>query len=342
MVRAAQEQQGARVVVLDDDPTSVALLRRMLLAAGYVDVVVFVDALEALAHLVTWPSDVLLLDMHMPLPGLDVLRVLADRGDDVATVCLTGDTDRALRRQSLDLGAVDFVTKPFDQQEVLLRVRNLLSERSARRQLQYANADLELRVRARTADLEEARNEVLERLAQAAEFRDDATHEHTVRVGEHARAVAQVLDQDPEWVEMLGQVAPLHDLGKIGVPDAVLLKPSRLTPAEFEVVKRHTEIGSRLLRGGRSSLMRLAEEVARTHHERWDGRGYLGMVAQEIPLSGRVVAVADVFDALTHVRPYKQAWPGHEARAEILRGRGRHFDPDVVDAFIGLLDEGSL
>lgn len=339
-MQAPAEHPGARIVALDDDAANLELVARMLSGVGYTDVTCFHDAETALAHLHQHDVDLLLLDMHMPVPGIAVLDRL--RGNEVTVVCLTGDGDRELRRQALDLGAADFLLKPFDAQEVVLRVRNLLRERRARGELRIANDRLEQRVRERTVDLVDARNEVLERLSRAAEFRDDDTHEHTMRVGVLARAIACDLGTDPAWADMLGQVAPLHDLGKIGVPDAVLLKPARLSAEEFEVVKRHTSIGATILSGGRTEVMQLAEEVARTHHERWDGNGYLGMRATGIPLSGRIVAVADVFDALTHVRPYKHAWAQDEAREEILVQRGRHFDPDVVDSFIRLLDARAL
>ena len=334
--------RSSQVVVLDDDPRGARLLSRMLAEDGYRHVAVHTDAEVCVEDLTDRPPALLLLDMRMPLPGLEVLRVLAARGVDLAVICLTADRDSGLRRSALELGVADFLTKPFETDEVLLRVRNTLRVSVLRRQLQQANAELEHRVRARTQELLVARDEILTRLSLAAEFRDDSTHEHTLRVGTYAAAVATELGRPPDWVEQLRQVAPLHDLGKIGVPDAVLLKPARLTPEEFDVVKLHTSIGGQILQGGHSELMVLAEQIARTHHERWDGSGYLGLAGTSIPLAGRIVAVADVWDALTHARPYKPAWPVERARAEIAATRGSHFDPDVADAFLTVLDSGRL
>ena len=334
--------RSSRVVVLDDEPAGARLLSRMLEQDGYVDVGVFTDPTTALQDVFVQPPALLLLDMRMSVPGLQVLHVLADRGLEVPVICLTADSDRSLRRSALELGVADFLTKPFEVAEVLLRVRNTLRVGALQAELRQSNRVLEERVEARTRELLLARDEVLRRLSLAAEFRDDSTHEHTLRVGSFAAAIATELGHDPDWVEQLRQVAPLHDLGKIGVPDAVLLKPAGLTAAEFDVVKQHTRIGGQILQGGQSALMVLAEQIARTHHERWDGEGYLGLAGHHIPLAGRIVAVADVWDALTHTRPYKSAWPADRARAEIARTRGSHFDPDVADAFLTVLDEGRL
>jgi putative two-component system response regulator len=185
--------------------------------------------------------------------------------------------------------------------------------------------------------LEEAQFETLARLAAAAEYRDDDTGEHTRRVGDLAGRLAEALGLPAELVQLIRRAAPLHDVGKIGIPDAILLKPGRLTEEEFDHMKRHTTIGARMLSGGASTQIALAEQIAGTHHERWDGTGYpVGLAGEAIPIAGRIVAVADVFDALTHARPYKQAWPHAEALAELHRQRGRQFDPRVIDAFLTL------
>src|SRR5207248_969205 len=200
---------------------------------------------------------------------------------------------------------------------------------------------LELAVRERTeellrrgAELEEARLETLRRLALAAEYRDDQTFEHTERVRHAAALLAEQLHLQEEDISLIRHAAPLHDVGKLGVSDTILLKPGKLTPDEFEQVKRHTSHGSAILSGSSNAVLRLAEEIARTHHEHWDGNGYPdGLRRSSIPISGRIVALADVFDALTHQRPYKHAWPVEDAVREILELRGRQFDPDIVDAF---------
>jgi putative two-component system response regulator len=215
--------------------------------------------------------------------------------------------------------------------------RNITAQVEAEQALAKQSESLEETVRTRTKALEESRLEVLQRLAFTAEHRDDDTYEHTERVGRTAARIARQLGFKPEDVELIRRAAPLHDIGKVGVPDAVLLKPGDLTPEEFEQMKKHVEVGAQILARGRFDVLHVARTIAQTHHERWDGKGYMhGLAGTDIPLVGRITAVADVFDALTHDRPYKPAWPLEEAVAEIRRGAGSRFDPDVVDAFLEL------
>jgi putative two-component system response regulator len=224
----------------------------------------------------------------------------------------------------------------------LLRIRTLLETRFLYLQIQSQNVVLEAKVQERTQELEAAQIEIIERLARAAEFRDDNTGQHTERVGQMAALLARQLGLPDPQVSLIRRAAPLHDVGKIGIPDAVLLKLGKLTLDEFELVKTHTTIGARILSGSRFGVLRLAEEIAFSHHERWDGDGYVGIKTDQIPLAGRIVAVADVFDALTQKRPYKAAWPIAEAIAEIERQRTRQFDPEIVDAFLRVVEQQSL
>ena len=245
------------------------------------------------------------------------------------------------RQEALSRGAKDFVNKPFHADEVLLRIRTLLETRFLYLQIQSQNQILEAKVRERTRELEAAQIEIIERLARAAEFRDDNTGQHTERVGQMAALLARQLGLPDPQVSLIRRAAPLHDVGKIGIPDAILLKLGKLTLDEFELVKTHTTIGARILSGSRFGVLRLAEEIAFSHHERWDGDGYVGIRQDQIPLAGRIVAVADVFDALTQKRPYKAAWPIVEAIAEIERQRTRQFDPEIVDAFLRVIEQQS-
>jgi response regulator RpfG family c-di-GMP phosphodiesterase len=326
-------KRDSRILIVDDDPRIVGLLETLLADAGYSDVISTTCSREVLASWAGWRPDAVLLDVHMPEPdGLAILRELKrhEHGevDAVPVIMLTGDETGHTRRAALALGATDFVTKPFDATEVRLRLRNALTIRNHHLQL-------EQRVRLRTGELEVARLELLHRLALTAEFRDDETHQHTQRVGRTADFLAEILS--PDDADVIRLAAPLHDIGKVGIPDAILLKPGKLTAAEFERMKQHTHIGKLILQESASPVLRAAEQIAFSHHERWDGRGYpLGQAREEIPLSGRITAVADVFDALTHERPYKPAAPLERAVDEILVSAGTQFDPRVVEAFAGL------
>ena len=280
------------------------------------------------------------------MPGMDGLAVM-DQLNEIAEasylpiLMLTGDMTPTARQEALSRGAKDFVSKPFHADEVLLRIRTLLETRFLYFQVQSQNQILEAKVRERTRELEAAQIEIIERLARAAEFRDDNTGQHTERVGQMAALLARQLGLPDPQVSLIRRAAPLHDVGKIGIPDAVLLKLGKLTLEEFELVKTHTTIGARILSGSRFGVLRLAEEIAFSHHERWDGDGYVGIKQDQIPLAGRIVAVADVFDALTQKRPYKAAWPIVEAIAEIERQSTRQFDPEIVDAFLRVIEQQS-
>src|SRR5215208_6787907 len=254
---------------------------------------------------------------------------------------LTGDDTPEAKREALSRGAKDFLNKPFHSDEVLLRIGTLLETRFLYLQIQSQNQMLEAKVRERTRELEAAQIEIIERLARAAEFRDDNTGQHTERVGQMAALLARQLGLPDAQVSLIRRAAPLHDVGKIGSPDSVLLKMGKLTLEEFDLVKTHTTIGARILSGSRFGVLRLAEEIAFSHHERWDGYGYVGIRQDQIPLAGRIVAVADVFDALTQKRPYKAAWPVAEAIAEIERQRTRQFDPEIADAFLRVIAQQS-
>jgi putative two-component system response regulator len=330
-----------RLLIVDDNAANVALLEQLIEGAGYTNVRSTRDPRIVAALCADWQPDLVLLDLHMPhLSGFEVLAAIADQlGESVnlPVLVLTADATSDARRRALSLGARDFVTKPLDHTEVLLRVGNLLQTRNLQRRLQDRNLVLANAVRERTEELEHARLEALSVLAAATEYRDDDTRQHTQRVGHTAALIAQALDLGDEAVATIRDAAPLHDIGKIGIPDHILLKPGRLTPDERTVMQRHAEIGARILAPTRSPVLRAAADIARTHHERWDGNGYLqGLDAERIPLAGRITAVADVFDALTHARPYKPAWPLDRALAEITSQAGRQFDPRVVSAFATL------
>jgi putative nucleotidyltransferase with HDIG domain len=331
----------ARILIVDDEITNIQVLRRLLERAGFTRIATTCDPRDARTLYVEFRPDLILLDLHMPnMDGLAVMQELNQIAEAtyLPILILTGDVSPEARRDALSRGAKDFLHKPFSPDEVLLRINTLLDTRFLYLQIQSQNQMLDAKVRERTRELEAAQIEIIERLAKAAEFRDDNTGQHTERVAQMAALIARQIGLPDAQVSLIRRAAPLHDVGKIGVPDSILLKLGKLSEAEFEVVKTHTTIGARILSGSRFPILRLAEEIAFSHHERWDGNGYAGIRRESIPLPGRIVAVADVFDALTQQRPYKAAWPVTQAIAEIERQRARHFDPALVDAFLTIIE----
>jgi putative two-component system response regulator len=342
--RPESSHDPERVLVVDDEGPNVRALERILRAAHVAEVRSTSDPTRVVPLCAEFRPDLILLDLHMPArDGFEVLADLAAQRCDacrVPVVVLTGDGSEDAKLRALSLGAKDFLTKPFGPQEVVLRVRNLLETRALYRALATQNTLLEQRVWERTRELDEAQLEVLERLAVAAELRDDETGRHTQRVGDMAGRLASALGRSVDDVALIRRAATLHDVGKIGIPDDILRKPGRLTPQELDVMKTHTLVGARILSGGRSALVTMAERIARSHHERWDGTGYPDRLAgEQIPLEARIVAVADVYDALTSDRPYRPAWARDRVLAEIAQGEGTHFDPQIVRAFLGLVAE---
>ena len=333
--------RNARILIVDDEDANIEILQRILSRAGFTRIESTNDSREVGALYIEHRPDLILLDLHMPhMDGLDVMDQLNEIAEAsyLPILILSGDLTPEARREALSRGAKDFVNKPFQQEELLLRIKTLLETRFLYIQIQSQNQLLEAKVRERTRELVEAQIEIIERLAVAAEFRDDNTGQHTHRVGQMSALLAKQLGLHDTQVSLIRRAAELHDVGKIGVPDTILMKMGKLTPDEFEIVKTHTVIGARILSGGKFPLLRLAEEIAFSHHERWDGEGYARIRGIDVPLAGRIVAVADVFDALTQQRPYKPAWPIAEAIAEIDRQRERQFDPAVVDAFLRVIE----
>ena len=329
------------IVLIDDEPANVLLLRRVLEQIGFSHITGFTNPIEGWAYVDQNGADLLLLDLQMPImDGFEILEKLQARGathNFIPVMVLTADATPNAKRQALSLGANDFLTKPFEAFEVGLRVKNLLRMRSLYTNLSDEKSTLEEKVEERTEAIKKTQLEIVERLGLATEFRDDDTKEHVTRVGELAGKIAAILGLPPEFISTIRYSALLHDVGKIGISDTILLKPGKLTEEEYETMKQHTKIGAQILGGSKSEILAMAEEIAITHHERWDGRGYPNQLkGQEIPLSGRIVAVVDVFDALTNERSYKKAWPIQDALSEIERNSGSQFDPMVVDALLQL------
>ncbi|MFG0253863.1 MAG: HD domain-containing phosphohydrolase [Rhodopirellula sp. JB053] len=353
-----------KIMIVDDEIANVLIVKKYLERAGYRDFETTTDSTAAMRILAATRPDVLLLDVNMPsVDGIEILRKVREEPQfrHLPVLILTANTDEQIKLTCLELGATDFLLKPVDPMDLTPRVRNSLQAKSFQDRLQHHATELELKVEQRTRELEASRREVVYCLARAAELRDNDTGNHVIRVGRFAGIIAKAMGL-PDWfVRDIEMAAQLHDVGKIAIPDAILLKPGKLEPEEFEIIqnhvkfghqiiqphagqdarlmRRHVEYGSDMLRNG-SALMRLAASIAQTHHERYDGTGYpLGLAADDIPLEGRITAVADVFDALSAERPYKKAMPREKCFSILEEGRGTHFDPDVLDAFFASTKE---
>jgi putative two-component system response regulator len=327
------------ILIVDDHMPNIQLLESLLRRSGYPNIWSTTDSRDVECLCQDIQPDLILLDLLMPyLDGFAILkqvRALQAAESYIPILVLTADATLAAKQTALELGATDFLTKPFEVGEVRLRTRNLLETRRLYLLQQDQNHLLERRVRERTRDLEDAQIEIVERLARAAEQRDDITGSHIQRVAKLAGSLARALGLPEAEAELIQRAAPLHDIGKIGIPDHILLKPGKLTPHEFTEMQKHTTIGAGILSGSRHPLLQYAEVIALTHHERWNGSGYpQGLQGETIPLAGRIVAIVDTFDAMITERPYKTAWPVKRALAEIAQLSGQHFDPEVVAAFL--------
>jgi putative two-component system response regulator len=345
-----QIDRTARILIADADPLEAEFLRRQLHAAGYRFFSTTSDCRGTLLKMREEQPDVVLLDASLPGHGsLDMLRVagLDSVLQHIPILLISLDSDGHVRRQALELGASDFLRKPLDEEELFPRVRNAIV---VRRHYQREMAEA-LRMEQQSEQLEFTRRQLILCLARAAEHRDQHTGNHVIRVGRYAVMIARQMGYPTDRLDLLEQAAQLHDVGKIGIPDAILFKPGRLAEDEYELMKKHCTLGRQIIdpAGSRalnydgnpssSPLLFLAATIAHSHHERWDGTGYpLGLSRTDIPLEGRIVAVADVFDALASRRPYKEPF-SREACLEIIsQGRGTQFDPDVVDAFMACLE----
>lgn len=342
-INTVYKKEAARILIVDDEPVNLKLLDKMLSAQGYSNLVLIQNPLQVLETYQQQRADLILLDINMPqLDGFGVLEQLKALNDPLLPpiVILTAQHSQDFLLRALNAGARDFITKPFDRNELLARVRNMLDAQLAHR-LVYEQKDvLDEMVQIRTDELRRTRLQVVQRLGRAAEYRDNETGNHILRMSHISALLAKSIGWNEADCELMLHASPMHDIGKIGIPDHILLKPGSFEPEEWEIMKNHAIIGANILEGDDSDLMKCAAEIALTHHEKWDGSGYpQGLAGEAIPLSGRIAALADVFDALTSVRPYKKAWTVDAAVELIKKNRGTHFDPDLVDMFLKLLPE---
>src|SRR5579862_1236262 len=337
-----------RIFIIDDSSENLSILGELLADYKRNFALNGDDAIRWLAS--QPPPDLILLDVIMPgLDGFEVCRRIKSdpRLHDIPVIFITALADADAETRGFEFGAVDYITKPFNPAVVKARVKTHLELKHARASLAHQNSILEDQVAAPTKELSGALSDVKKgaldtifRLARAAEYKDMHTGEHVMRMSQYSAAVARGMGFSEADVAQMLYAAPMHDIGKIGIPDQILLKTGKLSDDEWAVMRQHTRIGAKILSGSNSEIIRLAEEIALSHHEKWDGSGYPNaLAAEKISLHGRIVAIADVFDALTTSRPYKDAFPISEAMSIIQNGRGKHFDPQVVSAFFSVEPE---
>jgi response regulator RpfG family c-di-GMP phosphodiesterase len=334
----APAQRRMNIVIIDDTSSNIKLMRAMVSRLDDCATVGFTDPGEGLAWCLTREPDLVIVDFMMPgLDGIELTQHLrrVPVTAEIPVLMVTAAHEKDVRYRALESGVTDFLTKPLDTLELVSRLRNMLALRKSHLALAERAESLAAEVRKAMADVHERERETILRLARAAEFRDPGTGAHILRMTGYSQLIALRLGLSDHDQEMMRQAAPMHDVGKLGTPDQILLKPGPLTAQEFESMKRHSAVGYEILKDSASPVLQMAAQIALSHHERFDGGGYPGGLAGEaIPLPGRMVAVADVFDALTSDRPYKRAWQIERAADFLRQGRSTHFDPDCVDAFL--------
>lgn len=343
MTQQNNKNLNARILIVDDKPDNVELLEMMLMTAGYINITTTTDPTKVMDLYRKWRYDIILLDLRMPvMDGFQVMKELSSviTDDYLPILVLTAEKETEVRHQALESGAKDFLSKPFDNTEVLNRIANMLDVRAHYNERRWQAEIVEAEVRRRTQEIQETRLEVIRTLGRAAEFRDNETGMHVIRMSIFCKSLALAAGLGEERAELILNASPMHDVGKIGIPDRVLLKAGKLDDEEFTLMQSHTEIGAEIIGEHHTELMQLARLIAETHHEKWDGTGYpKGLKGDGISIEGRICAISDVFDALTSERPYKQPWPTKEAAQYINDNAGVFFDPDLVKVFNEILPE---
>ena len=331
----AKEDKKPIILVVDDVPENIDLLSGVLRPLYKVKAALNGERALKIANSEPRP-DLILLDVMMPeIDGHEVCRQLKKHSATakIPIIFVTAKNQEEDEKQGLELGAVDYITKPISPPIVLARVHTQLA-------LYDQNRYLESIVEQRTEQLQQTRLEIIRRLGRAAEFKDNETGLHVIRMSHYSRLLAEALEHGDHWTELIFHASPMHDIGKIGIPDSVLLKPGKLDDDEWNIMRTHPQLGASIIGDHDNELMQMSKEIALSHHEKWDGSGYPnGLKGEEIPLSGRIVAVADVFDALTTERPYKKAWAVSDAVKFIDENSGIHFDPDLVLLFHEVMPE---
>ena len=333
--------ENLKAVYIDDEPINLMLVQAYS-AEFNLDIITFENPKDGLDYILNTDVDILYTDYMMPeIDGIEVIKRFREVHDEVPVVVITaiGD-DQELKIKALEAGATDFLTKPIDLTEFKARSLNLLSLRKAQLKIKDKALLLEDEVKKATQEIQNREHETLMVLGRAAEYKDTDTANHTIRVAHYSKLLAKKYGLDEKQQEIIFYAAPFHDIGKVGIPDAILLKEGKLLEKEFTLMKAHARIGGEILSNTKSPYLIEGEMIARNHHEKWNGLGYpKGLKEEEIPLSARMVTIADVFDALTSVRPYKRSWSFQDAILFLINEKGKHFDPKLVDMFIESIDE---
>lgn len=359
------EIRSSKIMIVDDEQLVIRVVRRFLSSDGYENFITLVDPRQAVEKIALEKPDVVLLDIMMPhVTGLDLLKIRQNTPElqHIPFLILSANAENQIKREALQLGATDFLAKPVDPSDLILRVQNALIVKRHHDHLANYAVELERQVRERTQQIEKSREQIIHCLARAAEYRDNETGEHVIRVGKYCGVIAEQLGFGSDYRREIELAAQLHDVGKIGIPDSVLLNPGRLSSEEFEIMKthcglgmqimepladsegeqirRHSDMGGFIMEGVDSPMLELAASIARTHHEKWDGTGYPNQLSGDnIPIEGRICCVADVYDALCSERPYKPKFPIKKCLEIMLSERGTRFDPIVLDAFFERIEE---
>jgi len=334
--------QKPTILIIDDIPTNIRILEKKLLNENY-SIMAAENGKKALEMIEKRKPDLILLDVLMPeMSGFEVCKILKHnpKTQSIPIIFLTAKTETEDIVEGFNLGAVDYVSKPFNYTELIARIKTHTELKHLQDNLEWAVSDRTKKLNIALDELRAAHFETIKRLAQAADYRDNETGMHILRMSHYTRILGKAMGMNEQDCEQLRHASAVHDIGKIGIPDSILLKRGKLNQDEFEVIKTHCEIGAALLSDIDSDLCRLAEKIALTHHEKWNGKGYPDSISgTDIPLEGRIAAVSDVFDALTSVRPYKKAWSVDDAIKHLIQEKGQHFDPEIVDLFLKNLQE---
>lgn len=330
-----------KIVIVDDEEINIILLEELVKQAGYTDCTSFYNPLKALDYLEENSCDILIVDFNMPdMDGVELLQKAKGLHPDMLSIMITASSDESVMIRALETGVNEFLRKPISGIVFKLRLKNISQLKDSFNITHEFNKTLQKRVDDTTSALRQSEYEALEVLSKSAEYKDPETASHIARVSHYAKLIAQKIGLSEEEQKILYFAAPLHDIGKIGIEDSILLKPGKLTPEEFDTMKNHSQIGATILENRTNVYLKAGQIIALTHHEKFNGKGYpKGLKGEEIPLYGRIVAIADVFDALTSIRPYKKAWTFEDATKLLIEERDEHFDPELVNVFTDALDE---